>query len=83
MNGLPVLCGVLRDEKNDREMLRGALECLNASMATSQVGLQTAHCLLFPTVEWFTTVYCVQDSASFTTHPQVPESLKTKPNMSH
>ena len=37
MNGLSVLCGVLRDEKGDKEMLRGALECLSVALTPSPV----------------------------------------------
>lgn len=42
MTGLPVLCGVIKSEQTDREMLRGALECLNIAVGPSQVGLHEA-----------------------------------------
>ena len=42
MAGLPVLCSVLSTEQGDKEMLRGALECLNIAVAPSQVQIFTA-----------------------------------------
>ena len=37
MTGLPVLCNVLRGEREDKEMVRGSLECLNQLVAPAQV----------------------------------------------
>lgn len=39
LTGLPVLCGILKEEKGDKELLRGALECLNVAMSPAQVSL--------------------------------------------
>ena len=36
MTGLPLLCEVLRSEKEDKEMVRGSLECLNLLVAPHQ-----------------------------------------------
>jgi hypothetical protein len=37
MTGLPVLCNILKEDRGDREMLRGALECLNIAIAPTPV----------------------------------------------
>lgn len=37
MTGLPVLLNVLKNEKDDKEMVRGSLECLNQLVAPVQV----------------------------------------------
>lgn len=44
MTGLPVLCNVLRSEREDKEMVRGSLECLNQLVAPAKVRPPASPC---------------------------------------